>query len=68
MGAFYDYGAPGDIPLPNMEFVKDVTIGEGESVPPNTEFTKVWKVRNSGKIATRFECLVSVMFSLCFVY
>jgi len=22
--------------LPEMKFVKDVTIGEGESVPPNT--------------------------------
>ncbi len=27
--------------LPNMTLVKDVTIGEGESVPPDTRFVTV---------------------------
>ena len=36
-------------PLPSMTFVRDVTIGEGESVPPLTDFTKTWTVMNSGK-------------------
>lgn len=31
-----------------MSFVRDVTIGEGESVPPSTTFTKTWTVQNSG--------------------
>lgn len=35
-------------PLPSMTFVRDVTIGEGESVPPLTDFTKTWTVLNSG--------------------
>jgi len=34
--------------LPSMSFIKDITIGEGESVPPNTRFVKTWRVANSG--------------------
>ncbi|XP_055334694.1 uncharacterized protein LOC129585837 [Paramacrobiotus metropolitanus] len=34
--------------LPQMVFVQDVTIGEGESVPPKTKFIKTWKIRNPG--------------------
>nr|CAG4642011.1 EOG090X0CQ9 [Eurycercus lamellatus] len=34
--------------LPSCTLVKDVTIGEGESVPPSTRFVKTWKVANSG--------------------
>lgn len=33
---------------PQAEFVSDITIGEGESVPPNTHFIKTWRLRNSG--------------------
>ena len=32
-----------------MAFMRDVTIGEGESVPPNTTFLKTWKIQNNGK-------------------
>nr|CAG4641173.1 EOG090X0CQ9 [Eulimnadia texana] len=35
--------------LPSMTFIQDVTIGEGESVPPNTDFKKCWRVANSGE-------------------
>lgn len=34
-----------------MSLVKDVTIGEGESVPPDTPFTKTWRIQNTGKSA-----------------
>ncbi|KAM4046688.1 protein ILRUN isoform 2-T2 [Anomaloglossus baeobatrachus] len=34
-----------------MSFVEDVTIGEGESVPPDTQFTKTWRVQNTGSEA-----------------
>jgi len=34
--------------LPGMVFLKDVTIGEGESIPPNTSFVKTWRVQNPG--------------------
>eukprot|EP00048_Salpingoeca_helianthica_P002002 m.53706 g.53706 ORF g.53706 m.53706 type:complete len:256 (+) comp11845_c0_seq1:39-806(+) len=33
---------------PQAEFLMDVTIGEGESVPPNTHFVKTWRLRNNG--------------------
>uniref|UniRef100_A0A1I8EPU2 N_BRCA1_IG domain-containing protein n=2 Tax=Wuchereria bancrofti TaxID=6293 RepID=A0A1I8EPU2_WUCBA len=57
LGAYYDYGSAngtGSPPpeyitqLPSMQFVQDITIGEGESVPPSTRFIKTWRVRNSG--------------------
>lgn len=31
-----------------MKLVSDVTIGEGEEVPPNSPFTKTWRIMNSG--------------------
>jgi len=34
--------------LPTMVFLADITIGEGESVPPNTPFVKTWRVENPG--------------------
>ncbi|XP_072171711.1 protein ILRUN-like [Diadema setosum] len=47
IGSYYDIEANMPIQkLPSMTFVQDVTIGEGESVPPCTEFTKTWRVRN----------------------
>uniref|UniRef100_UPI0035900666 protein ILRUN n=2 Tax=Myxine glutinosa TaxID=7769 RepID=UPI0035900666 len=47
IGAYYDFETP-NIVAPCMSFVKDVTIGEGESVPPNTHFTKTWRIQNTG--------------------
>jgi len=54
VGHYFDLngGGAGDgnmlPPLPSMTFVRDVTIGEGESVPPLTDFTKTWTVMNTG--------------------
>ena len=42
--------------LPSMSFVRDVTIGEGESVPPCTAFTKTWTVQNTGSEAWPAGC------------
>ena len=50
IGAYYDFESP-NISAPCMSFVRDVTIGEGESVPPDTPFTKTWRVQNTGKSA-----------------
>uniref|UniRef100_A0A3P9J616 Protein ILRUN n=1 Tax=Oryzias latipes TaxID=8090 RepID=A0A3P9J616_ORYLA len=47
IGAYYDFESP-NISAPGMSFVKDVTIGEGESVPPDTAFTKTWRIQNTG--------------------
>ena len=54
IGAFYDYQSTNQLPgnvatnQPSMKFVQDVTIGEGESVPPETQFVKPWRIQNSG--------------------
>lgn len=48
IGAYYDFESP-NINAPCMSFVKDVTIGEGESVPPDTPFTKTWRIQNTGR-------------------
>lgn len=34
--------------LPSMVFLADITIGEGESIPPDTKFVKTWRVQNPG--------------------
>lgn len=46
-----------------MSFVKDITIGEGESVTPNTKFTKTWRIQNTGWF--KFFLLVLVCESTC---
>uniref|UniRef100_A0A5S6QTL3 N_BRCA1_IG domain-containing protein n=1 Tax=Trichuris muris TaxID=70415 RepID=A0A5S6QTL3_TRIMR len=48
LGCYYDYRMADQLAIPSMTFVKDVTIGEGESVPPNTTFVKVWRICNNG--------------------
>lgn len=47
IGAYYDFESP-NVNTPSMSFVEDVTIGEGESVPPDTQFTKTWRIQNTG--------------------
>ncbi|XP_033646132.1 protein ILRUN-like [Asterias rubens] len=49
IGSYYDIenSAP-QTKLPRMMLINDVTIGEGESIPPNTEFIKTWRVKNNG--------------------
>lgn len=53
IGAYYDYESP-NISAPCMSFVKDVTIGEGESVPPDTPFTKTWRIQNTGMLGYNY--------------
>ncbi len=47
--AYYDAEMPTD-KIPQMRFIADVTVGEGEAIPPNTKFVKTWRVENSGKV------------------
>ena len=44
-----------------VTFVKDVTIPDGTLMPPNTSFTKIWRVRNDGA------CTWDYNYSLVFV-
>ena len=52
VGHYFDLEASQDSsnlgPLLKMTFVRDVTVGEGESVPPDTCFAKTWTIRNPG--------------------
>lgn len=34
----------------DSRFVEDVTIMDGTEMAPGTRFTKIWRLRNSGKI------------------
>jgi len=54
IGAYFDLESSGT--LPKMNFVKDITIGEGESVPPLTQFTKTWRLSNPGPEAWPAGC------------
>ena len=55
IGAYYDFESP-NINAPCMSLVEDVTIGEGESVPPDTPFTKTWRVQNTGRSMVIMPC------------
>lgn len=46
--AYYDLEQPIAEYLPLMTLVRDITIGEGESVQPNVRFTKTWRIKNTG--------------------
>jgi len=48
--SYFDYDAHKLLqqPLPQVTLLGDVTIGEGEEVPPVTRFVKTWKLANSG--------------------
>ena len=46
--SYYDYEQP-NVQVPRMAFLKDETVGEGESVPPSTRFTKTWRIQNIGE-------------------
>ena len=59
--SYYDIEQP-TVELPSMTVVDDVTIGEGESVPPNTKFCKTWRIQNSGKLLLRWLSGVIDMF------
>lgn len=45
---YQGYGQHYHHELPEMQFVCDVTIGEGESVHPGTNFIKTWRIKNVG--------------------
>ena len=48
LNAWFEYG--GAVVLPTARFVQDVTIGEGESVPPSNQFTKTWRIGKLPKL------------------
>lgn len=55
--AYYDAEMPTD-KIPQMRFLADVTVGEGEAIPPNTHFIKTWRIENSGHERWPNNCLL----------
>lgn len=47
--SYYDCEQPKQEKIPCMTLIKDVTIGDGEAVPPRTPFLKTWRIQNSGQ-------------------
>lgn len=58
IGAYYDFESPGSS-APSMSFVKDVTIGEGESIPPDTPFIKTWRIQNTGNVYRKWNAFLT---------
>lgn len=51
IGSYYDFEQPSSgpvAPILSMTLVKDITIGDGESVRPGVNFTKTWRIKNTG--------------------
>lgn len=46
--SYYDLDQPGSVKIPQLTFISDITVGEGEAVPPNTRFAKTWRISNTG--------------------
>jgi len=44
-----------------VKFVKDTTFPDNSEVPPNTEYTKVWRIKNEGT------CIWTTLYGLAFV-
>jgi len=55
--SYCDYEQPAT-KLPSMTFLKDETIGEGESVPPDTIFIKTWRIQNTGQEQWPHGCFI----------
>lgn len=51
VGAYFDLqsGAVPLLPPPSLVLLEDATVGEGESVPPDTTFVKTWRIQNGGR-------------------
>eukprot|EP00040_Diaphanoeca_grandis_P015480 m.79060 g.79060 ORF g.79060 m.79060 type:complete len:282 (-) comp25176_c0_seq1:316-1161(-) len=66
IASYLDQGGTGAVThamsqTPLAEFMCDVTIGEGEEVPPGTVFQKTWRVRNIGDTAWPAETTLNFM-------
>lgn len=48
-------------PMPSMRVVKELTIGLGESVTPNTPFTQSWLLENNGTVAWPQGCYLKLV-------
>jgi Ig-like domain from next to BRCA1 gene len=47
--------------MPSMRVVKELTIGIGESVTPNTQFTQSWLLENNGTVTWPEGCYLKLV-------
>lgn len=47
--------------MPSMRIIKELTIGLGESVTPNTQFTQSWLLENNGDVAWPNGCYLKLV-------
>lgn len=47
--------------MPSMRIVKELTIGLGESVTPNTQFTQSWLLENNGDVQWPSGCYLKLV-------
>lgn len=47
--------------MPSMRVVKELTVGLGESVTPNTQFTQSWLLENNGDVTWPSGCYLKLV-------
>jgi hypothetical protein len=47
--------------MPSMRIVRELTVGLGESVTPNTPFTQSWMIENNGDLQWPQECYLKLV-------
>lgn len=47
--------------MPSMRIVKELTIGLGESITPNTQFTQSWLLENNGDVTWPNGCYLKLV-------
>jgi hypothetical protein len=66
VGCYFDFLASSNqnsavAPMPSMRIVKELTVGLGESVTPNTPFTQSWLLENNGDVAWPSGCYLKLV-------
>ena len=60
VGCYFDFLAtqsnPLNSPMPSMKIIREETVGQGESITPNTIFTQSWLLENNGTVAWPHGC------------
>uniref|UniRef100_A0A6M2DIG0 Nbr1 FW domain-containing protein n=1 Tax=Xenopsylla cheopis TaxID=163159 RepID=A0A6M2DIG0_XENCH len=59
IGSYLDCETPAKVP--SMILLADVTVGEGESITPNTSFIKTWRIQNNGVDAWPQDCVLQMI-------
>lgn len=64
LSTYFDFLASSNqngLPLPSMRVVKELTVGLGESITPNTQFTQSWLLENNGTVTWPEGCYLKLV-------